>query len=319
MKEETARDKVHYVSEGTTCAAWHYPGSNGACVVMAGGLGVTKEPGTDRFAARFNEAGFTVLAFDYRRFGESGGEPRQVARIREQLADWDAAIAFARSLPGVDPDKVAIWAFSSSGGHVLRVAARNPDVAAAIAQSPLVDGPATTRNGMRYASMRSLLRLTGRGLLDALFGLAGRDPLLVPLAAEPGSVAALTTPDALDGAKALDPDNRYPQWQQMVAARSVLRIGFYRPGRVAARVACPLLVVVCDDDRSVLATLAVRAAERAPQGEIVHLQGRHYAPFLNQHERAVEAELRFLHHHLPARASELPQLQSSHAKGASDR
>jgi hypothetical protein len=38
MKEEPIRDKVHFVSDGTTCAAWHYPGSNGACVVMAGGL-----------------------------------------------------------------------------------------------------------------------------------------------------------------------------------------------------------------------------------------------------------------------------------------
>src|SRR5436190_11790664 len=87
------RQKAFFASGRTTLAAWHYPGANGACVVMAGGTGVTKEPGTDRFAARFNEAGFSVLAFDFRRFGESGGEPRQVLRIRDQLADWAAAIA----------------------------------------------------------------------------------------------------------------------------------------------------------------------------------------------------------------------------------
>ena len=55
---------------------------------MAGGGGVTKEPGTDLSAKRFHEAGFAVLAFDYRRLGESGGQPRQVVRIREQLTDW---------------------------------------------------------------------------------------------------------------------------------------------------------------------------------------------------------------------------------------
>lgn len=37
---------------------------------MAGGFAVTKEPGTDRFATRFADAGFGVLAFDYRGLGE---------------------------------------------------------------------------------------------------------------------------------------------------------------------------------------------------------------------------------------------------------
>jgi hypothetical protein len=82
---------------------------------MAGGLAVTKEPGTDPFARRFHDAGYTVLAFDYRHLSESDGEPRQIVRVREQLADWQAAIAIARSLPGVDPTTIAIWGFSASG------------------------------------------------------------------------------------------------------------------------------------------------------------------------------------------------------------
>jgi uncharacterized protein len=106
----TERKKIRFISGDTECAAWHYPGANGACVIMAGGGAVTKEPGTDLFAKRFREAGFAVLAFDYRRLGESGGQPRQVIRIREQLTDWQAAIAFAAGLPGVDPARPAIWA-----------------------------------------------------------------------------------------------------------------------------------------------------------------------------------------------------------------
>ena len=117
----TERKKARFSSGDTECAAWHYPGTNGACVIMAGGGAVTKEPGTDLFARRFHEAGFDVLAFDYRRLGESGGQPRQVIRIREQLTDWQAAIAFAAGLPGVDRARLAIWGFSLSGGHVFRV------------------------------------------------------------------------------------------------------------------------------------------------------------------------------------------------------
>jgi uncharacterized protein len=292
------REKVRFASGETECAAWHYPGSNGGCVVMAGGFAVTKEPATDRFAKRFSDAGFTVLAFDYRRLGESGGLPRQVVRIREQLADWQAAIGFAATLPGVDPARLAIWGFSASGGHVFRVAAGNPGLAAAVAQTPNADGPAATRNAARHQRPLAMLRLTGRGALDAIGGLAGRQPRLVPLAGQPGTLALLTTPDALDGGIALNPDNRYPDWLQAVAARSALRIGFYRPGRYASRVRCPLLVVVCNQDQSALAGPAAGAARRAPRAELVRLAGGHYAPFLDGHEQAVVAELAFLRAHL---------------------
>jgi pimeloyl-ACP methyl ester carboxylesterase len=295
---DVERAKVHFVSGDTQCAAWHYPGTNGACVIMAGGFAVTMGPGTERFAMRFNAAGFTVLAFDYRHLGDSGGQPRQIVRLREQLADWQAAIAFAPTLPGVDPTRVAIWGFSVSGGHVLRVAARNPKLAAAIAQTPNADGQAAARNATRHQRPLALLRFTNRAVLDALGGLVGRRPLLVALAGEPGTVALLTTSDAVNGGRALDPDNRYPDWQQEVAARSALRVTFYRPGRYATRVRCPLLVVVCDQDQSALAGPALRAAKRAPAGELVRMPGGHYEPFLGGHEHAAEAELAFLRRQL---------------------
>jgi uncharacterized protein len=295
------RQKVRFVSGDAECAAWHYPGTNGGCVIMAGGFAVTKEPGTDQFAKRFNDAGFGVLAFDYRRMGESGGQPRQVARITDQLDDWQAAIDFARTLPGVDPTRLAVWGFSASGGHIFGVAARNPELAAAIAQTPNADGPAAARNATRHQKPVAMLRFLGRGVLDVFGGLVGRRPLLVPLVGPPGTVALLTTPDAQDTDRALRSD-RYPDWQQAVAARSALLLGWYRPGRHARRVQCPLLVVVCDQDQSALARPAVRAAQRAPRAELVRLPGGHYAPFLGGHEQAVEAEVSFLVRHLVDRA-----------------
>jgi pimeloyl-ACP methyl ester carboxylesterase len=270
---------------------------------MAGGFGVTKEPGTELFAGRFNDAGFAVLAFDYRRLGESDGRPRQVARVRDQVADLRAALDYAATLPGVDQSRLAIWAFSLSGGYVFEVAARNPQLAAAIAQTPTADGPAATRNAARYQKPLAVLRLTGRVILDALGGLIGREPLLVPLAGEPGTVALLTTPDSLRGDEALNPGNKYPEWQQAVAARSLPGATSYKPGQYAAEVQCPLLVLVCDQDQSALAAPAVAAAGRAPRAELVRMPGGHYEPFLSGHEQAVEAELSFLRRHLLDRSS----------------
>ncbi|MGI3780647.1 MAG: alpha/beta hydrolase, partial [Janthinobacterium lividum] len=259
------------------------------------GFAVTKEPGTDLFAQRFQEAGYTVLAFDHRHLGASGGSPRQVAPIRGQLEDWHAALDLAATLPGVDPGRLAIWGFSLSGGHVVRVAASRPGLAGAVAQTPNVDGPATARNAARFTTPLALVRLTGRGLLDMLRGLVGAEPLLVPLVGAPGTVALLSTPDSLaDGEAALNPGGRHPGWLQAVAARSALPVTTYRPGRDASRVRCPLLVVVAEQDRSAPSGPAARVAAAAPRGELVRIPGGHYTPFLDGHERAVVAEVEFL-------------------------
>ncbi|MFE2996740.1 hypothetical protein ACFXG4_17190 [Nocardia sp. NPDC059246] len=91
MQTRTERVRVRFASCDVDCAAWHYPGTNGACVVMAAGGAVTKEPGTAPFARRFHDDGFTVLAFDFRRLGESGGQPPA-----------ELAVEVARSAPHAD-------------------------------------------------------------------------------------------------------------------------------------------------------------------------------------------------------------------------
>lgn len=292
MTRPMTRQQVQFRSGDATCVAWHYPGGNGTCVVMAGGFGVTKEPGTDRFAAAFHAAGCSVLAFDYRRLGGSGGEPRQVVRLRDQVADWDAAISAAAALAGVE--RVAVWGFSLSGGYVLEVAARHPELAGAIAQTPNADGRAAATNALRYQTKSAMARTFARALLDLAGGWLRRPVRMIPLDGEPGTVALLTTPDAIGGGRILDPDGRYPDWQQAVAARSLLGVGTYRPGRFATAIRCPLLVVVADGDTSALAEPSIVAAGAAPRGELLRVPGGHYAPFLAAHDDVVAAEVAFL-------------------------
>ncbi|WP_028936121.1 alpha/beta hydrolase [Pseudonocardia spinosispora] len=296
--ERVQREQVRFRSGADECAAWFYPGSNGGCVVMAGGFAVPKEPGTDLFAGRFHEAGFSVLAFDYRGLGGSGGTPHLVLPVRDQLADWDAALAFASGLRGVDPGKLAVWGFSASAGHVLRVATDHPELAGAIAQTPLVDGPTATLLAAKHQRPGAMARFTAMGILDGLAGLVGREPILLPLAGEPGVPAMITSPDGRDAERALDPDGRHVHWRRAAAARSSLALGFYRPGRAAGRVRSPLLVLVCDDDQVTPVGSALRAAARAPRGELFRIPGGHYEPFLDGHDRAVEAQLSFLTRHL---------------------
>jgi len=271
--------------------------------------------GTDRFARRFNDAGFAVLAFDYRRLGESGGQPRQLVRMGEQLTDWRAAIAFAATLPGVDPTRLAGWGFSLSGGHLFRVAASNPQLAAAIAQTPLADGPAASRQAARHQKPLAMLRLTGRGILDAVGGFLGRRPRLVPLAGEPGTVSMLTTPDSLDGDRALNrttctrTGNRRSPPAPRYASRSTGPAGSPRECGVPAR---PRL-----RPGSVGARRARRpGGEPRSSRELVRMPGGHYAPFLDGHEPAVDAELSFLHRHLLDPAGSTPRTPTRPAEAA---
>ena len=316
MAMSVEREKVRFASGDTECAAWHYPGSNGACIVMAGGFAVTKEPGTDLFARRFHEAGFAVLAFDYRRLGESGGLPRQVVRIGEQLADWRAAIGFAATLPGVDPARIALWGFSASGGHVFRVAARNPGLAAAIAQTPNADGPTAARNAARHQKPLAMLRFTGRCALDAIGGLAGRRHgwWRWPVSRGPWPSSPRRTPwtAAVRSTRTTGTRTGCRRWLR--ARRSAS--GCTGPAAMRPGCGARCWSLVCDQDQSALAGPAVGAARRAPRVELVRLAGGHYAPFLDGHEQAVEFELSFLRRHLldrvraehPAAAASVPHL-----------
>ena len=104
-------------------------------------------------ASRFANGGTAALLFDYRNFGESGGEPRQLVEIDGQQDDIRAAVAYARSRPEIDPERVALWGNSLGGGHVIAVAAGDPRIAAVVAQIPYNGFP--KRKDTRHTSSTS--------------------------------------------------------------------------------------------------------------------------------------------------------------------
>jgi pimeloyl-ACP methyl ester carboxylesterase len=258
-----SRRDVEFASGGVTCRAWAYapptPIRRAApCIVMAHGLGGTRDASLEPYADRFAAAGFHVLLFDYRYLGASDGEPRQLISIPRQLDDWAAAIAYARAMPGVDPDRIGLWGCSLSGGHVLVAAARDPAVAAISAQCPMFDGAASTRLFVRYAGIRTGLRLTWAALADAVRGMLGKSPSYVPLVARPGELAAMASEDAFRGCLAIVP----PGWRNEIALRFFVTMPLYRPVRHAGAVNCPALIIACTKDTVASTRAASEVAER---------------------------------------------------------
>ena len=102
MPIRSERLDIGFDSGGTTYRGWLYLPDSSApppVIVMAHGLGAVKELRLDAFAERFCAAGYACLVFDYRHFGASDGTPRQLIDIDTQLADWAAAVAYARTRP----------------------------------------------------------------------------------------------------------------------------------------------------------------------------------------------------------------------------
>jgi pimeloyl-ACP methyl ester carboxylesterase len=294
------RSEIAFGSQGAVCRAWRYAPADSSgglrpCVVMAHGFGATRDAGLAPYAERFEAAGLHVLLFDYRHFGASEGKPRQLVSVRRQLQDYESAVHFARALSGVDPERVAVWGTSFSGGHALVTAARVPGVAAAVCQCPMLDGLAAVLNILDYAGAGQLARLTAHGLCDALLAPFGGAHYL-PTVAKPGELAMMSSLDADEGYRRLAP----PEFRFEVAARIALTAALYRPVRHARQVDCPVLVQVCERD----SVAPVAAAGKVLELLGAHGEGRrypigHFDPYFGEaFERSVSDQVGFLERHL---------------------
>lgn len=291
------RADLDFNSGGERCAAWLYrPEGEGPhpLVILAHGFGGTRRARLPAYAERFRAAGIAAFVFDYRHFGDSTGEPRQLISIRRQLEDWRAAIAFARTLAGIDRDRVALWGTSFAGGHVVRLAAGDPRISAVISQAPFADGIAA----LRAAGPLNVLRLTGAGLRDLLGAVGGAGPHRVPIVGLPGETAAMTQPGSYEGYRALYADPG--EFRNSYCARVGLLVGGYAPARHAARVDCPLLVLTCGEDRVTPPSSARRMAERAPRGVNIDYPGwGHFEIYVGERfERTITDQIDFLRAHL---------------------
>jgi pimeloyl-ACP methyl ester carboxylesterase len=220
-----------------------------------------------------------------------------VLDIRAQQLDWRAAVAYARSIEGVDAGRFVLWGTSFGGGHVMHLAAEDHDVAAVIAQVPHISGPAST-----FAQPPSLVaRLIVAGVRDQLGAFAGRKPYRVPAAGYPGDVAMMTSPDAAPMAIRLAGD-RYEELlpENDVAARIALRVPFYSPGRCAPRITAPTLVQIAKRDTVTPFGVALKAARRIPRGQIRTYDCQHFEPYLDPYfDTVVADQIAFLRTHVP--------------------
>jgi hypothetical protein len=155
---------VKFLSRGVTCRGMLLVPDDTEgplpAIVMAGGWCYVKEVVMPKYAKFLVEAGYAVLLFDYRSFGDSEGLPRQHIVPLEQQEDYRSAISYLETLSEIDSGRIGIWGISYSGGHVMIVGASDPRVKCIVAIVPVVDGYESMRRDhgeLRFAELKDLI------------------------------------------------------------------------------------------------------------------------------------------------------------------
>ena len=128
--------QVEFESENAVLRGRFYKSVNKPpCVVMAHGTSATITMAADSFAEAIHEAGFSVLLYDHRNFGDSDGEPRFEINPWIQGRGYRDAVAYLRTR--ADVDRIVLWGDSYSAMEVLVAGALIDDIAAIVAQMPV--------------------------------------------------------------------------------------------------------------------------------------------------------------------------------------
>lgn len=283
--------EIDFQVNGVRCKATLYRPNSATvplpCVVMGHGLTLTRRDGIPAYAQRFAASGIAAFAFDYRHWGDSEGEPRRWFSPRRQRDDWRAAVACARRIEHLDPDRIAVWGMSFGGAHALMTAAADPRIAAVVALVPCADGLAVA---LAPAPPAVVLRTIGRALRERIT----RRPVTVPVAGKSGSLAVCVAPEALSGFTTLTAGS---SWRNEISSSGLFAVAAVRPVRRAPQIKAPVLLQLGEHDAMVPSAAIEKTAARAPRAELLRYPIDHFGCFSPEHiDRVAADQVEFLQH-----------------------
>ncbi len=160
LPDDVSDRAVTIISEGTRITGHIFTPKSSSVgkalptIVMAHGWGGTQAL-LRRDASEFAQAGFLVLSFDYRGWGESDSRViltqaaadhtstqftaevraiREVVNAEDMVTDWLNVLHWAQGEPQIDGDNIGVWGSSMAGGYVIYAAAHDPRVKAVHSQ-----------------------------------------------------------------------------------------------------------------------------------------------------------------------------------------
>jgi dipeptidyl aminopeptidase/acylaminoacyl peptidase len=295
------KQPVEFFSEGVRLVGDLYlpdalaPGERRAGIVLCHGYTGVKDLYLPDNARVLTEAGYVVLTFDYKGWGASGG-PRSRLAPYSRVADVQAALTFAGTLPQVDPGRLGIYGTSYGGATVVWTAAVDARVRCVVSVVGIGNGARWMRSVRRPDEWQDLLARSARDrerrVLEGESEVVAREEILLPdrQSAELAAAARRNNPAAVGRIPLEYVDQTiefHPEWVV---------------DRIAPR---PVLFITSDDDRLVppgeSAALYARAGE--PKKLVVLKGYGHYEVYAEPaFSEVMAATLAWYREHLPARA-----------------
>ncbi len=199
---------VTFYSEGVKLAGDVFlpddlkPGERRAGIVLCHGYTGVRNIYLPDNARVLAQAGYVVLNFDYKGWGESEGAKTRLAPY-SRVADVQAALSFLSAHPQVDPDRLGIYGTSYGGATVVFVAAIDPRVKCVVSVVGIGNGTRWMRSVRRPDEYHDILARADedrrRRALTGVSELADRNEILLPdrQSAELGAAARRDNPFAV--------------------------------------------------------------------------------------------------------------------------
>jgi fermentation-respiration switch protein FrsA (DUF1100 family) len=125
-------------------------------VVCAGTWTSVRQQMTDRYARKLAAEGLAALSFDFRSYGQSGGEPRQIESADAKVRDILAATAFLQGRPEVDGERVGGMAVCASAMYMAQALAAGAPLRAWATSAAWIHDPSTV--GLVYGGEEGVRR-----------------------------------------------------------------------------------------------------------------------------------------------------------------
>ncbi|MDJ0743855.1 MAG: alpha/beta hydrolase [Xenococcaceae cyanobacterium MO_167.B27] len=105
-------------------------------VVVTGAWTTVKEQMSATYAEELADRGYAVLAFDFRNWGESGGDERQLENPTNKTQDIIAAAHYLTTRSEIDPNRIAGLGICASAGYMADAAVESDKIKAIALVAP---------------------------------------------------------------------------------------------------------------------------------------------------------------------------------------
>jgi predicted acyl esterase len=232
---------VTYFSEGSVIAADVFTPDDAvagrkypALAICQGFTGIRSLPLMEAMGAAFNAAGYVVITFDYRGWGDSGGERGRLAPL-EQVDDIRNTLTYLETLATVDADRLGLVGISYgclTAPHAAALDDRVKAVFGCLGVATGYDAVASTRTLVEMAEWEA--KVKEARTRRVLFNEVDRSLRSLDVFRDPQSSAALP----------LVWEAR-PIWRNPIGFDSIGRVMDHRPVDLVAKISPRAFGLIC--------------------------------------------------------------------------